>query len=77
MQRIHYILDLHGHSARKNIFAYGDDHEIGCKAYLHTRILPKLISEEISSFRYDFCVFRECKQKKKYCKSILHKKIQY
>ena len=42
--KINYLLDLHGHSARKNIFAYGDEYEIGSKSYLHCRILPKILS---------------------------------
>ncbi len=55
---------MHGHSARKNIFAYGAEYEIHSKNFLLTRILPKLLNDAISSFKYDYCVFRGSKQKK-------------
>lgn len=62
--QIRFLIDLHGHSARKNIFAYGDEHQIHTKSFLLTRILPKLLNDAISSFKYDYCVFRGSKQKK-------------
>ena len=57
-------MDLHGHSARKNIFAYTDEFEVNTKEFLLSRILPKLLNDAISSFKYEYCVFRASKQKK-------------
>ena len=64
--KIRFLIDLHGHSARKNIFAYGDQHdpENQSQQYLLTRILPKLLENSISTFKYNYCIFRETKQKK-------------
>lgn len=42
--KIRFLLDLHGHSARKNIFAYGSEYDIESNQYLHSRILPKILS---------------------------------
>ena len=63
--KIRFLLDLHGHSARKNIFAYGEEYEMESSQFLHSRILPKVLSDSISSFKYDFCIFREVEEKKK------------
>ena len=60
-ENIRFLMDLHGHSARKNIFAYGDYEKIGSPEYLYSRIIPKILSDLISTFRYDYCVFRACK----------------
>ena len=68
------MLDLHGHSARRNIFAYGDEHPIGSNAFLQNHILPKLLGESISTFKYNYCVFRGCKQKKNTARVYLSKK---
>jgi hypothetical protein len=70
------MLDLHGHSARKNIFAYGDDHPIGSKPFLLTHILPKLLNDQISTFKYDYCVFKGSKQKKNTARVFLSKKYR-
>jgi hypothetical protein len=55
------MIDLHGHSAKKNIFAYGEEHDFGSTKYLYSRILPKILSNNIDIFKYDHCVFRACK----------------
>jgi hypothetical protein len=57
------LFDLHGHSAKKNIFAYGDETEIGSHEYLLARAIPKILSNLIDSFKYDYCVFKSSKEK--------------
>lgn len=68
------MFDLHGHSAKRNIFAYGDDHMIGSLSYLNSRIIPKLLSDTISTFKYNYCVFRGSKEKKNTARVYLSKK---
>jgi hypothetical protein len=65
LQKVRYLVDLHGHSARKNIFAYGGRYDIGSVEYLHIRALPKLLSSGTSGFRYNECIFEESRVKKK------------
>ena len=67
---------MHGHSAKKNIFAYGDENEIQSKNFLLTRILPKLLNDSISSFKYDYCVFRGSKQKKNTARVFFSQKFK-
>lgn len=67
---------MHGHSARKNIFAYGDEHPIGSNSFLQTHILPKLLNDRLSTFKYDYCVFRSSKQKKNTARVFLSKKYK-
>lgn len=69
-------MDLHGHSAKKNIFAFGDEHPAGSHAFLVTHILPKLLNDHIASFKYDHCVFRASKQKKNTARVYLSKKYK-
>ena len=38
------FLDLHGHSVKKNIFAYGPEYPIFDINYFKCRLLPKLFS---------------------------------
>jgi hypothetical protein len=73
-KRIQYFIDLHGHSGRKNIFAYADEYEPNTRSFLMTRIIPKLLSEITSSFIYDFCVFRSHRQKKNTARVLINKK---
>lgn len=62
--KVAFLFDLHGHSAKKNIFAYGEEAEAGTPRYLFGRIIPKILSNLIESFRYDHCVFRAAREKK-------------
>ena len=41
--RVTLYLDLHGHSRRKNTFAYGPNYPLGHPEYLRARMLPKII----------------------------------
>ena len=52
------FIDMHGHSVKKNVFIYGPDYSIWDPNYLKCRILPKLLDEKTSMFRYYGCIFR-------------------
>ena len=67
---------MHGHSAKRNIFAYGDDHPIGSFPFAYTHIIPKLLSEQISTFKYNYCVFRQTKEKKNTARVYLSRKYK-
>lgn len=62
-QKIAYLFDLHGHSAKKNIFVFGEESEIGSHRYLYSRIIPKIIADSIDSFKLDHCLFKASKEK--------------
>jgi len=62
-QKIAYLFDLHGHSAKKNIFVFGEESEIGSHKYLYSRIIPKIIADSIDSFKLDHCLFKASKEK--------------
>lgn len=51
------FIDMHGHSRKKNVFIYGPQFPIHSDKYLRMRIIPKLLSEETSKFRYFSCRF--------------------
>lgn len=54
------FVDLHGHSAKRNVFMYGMD-SVGS---LQSRILPKLLSKQTEMFRYYACSFKLSKDKR-------------
>jgi murein tripeptide amidase MpaA len=62
-QRVAFVFDLHGHSAKKNIFAFGEECDSGSSRYLFSRIIPKLLADSLDSFKYDHCVFKNSKEK--------------
>ena len=49
---------MHGHSRKKNVFIYGPQEPLHSASYLKMRIIPKLLAEETSKFRYHSCRFR-------------------
>lgn len=62
--KVAFLMDMHGHSSKRNIFAFGEEQEIGSHQYLLARVLPKLLSQNLSSFKYEDCAFKESKEKK-------------
>jgi cytosolic carboxypeptidase protein 2/3 len=52
------FFDFHGHSSKKNIFAYGPDYSIDHKCFLPTRLFSKLVSKCAKAFRYYACSFK-------------------
>jgi hypothetical protein len=55
---IQAVIDMHGHSKKKNIFIYGPYYQIHHENYFRMRIIPKLLSEETAMFRYFSCKFK-------------------
>ncbi len=62
---------MHGHSRKKNVFIYGPYYPLHSDKYLRMRIIPKLLSEETSKFRYFSCKFRIEKSKEKAARIVL------
>lgn len=45
------FIDLHGHSVKRNVFAYGPEFPISNINYYACRILPNLLNESTDMFR--------------------------
>ena len=58
------FLDFHAHSRKKHIFLYGPRHPLHSRKYYDVRVLPKLICQQGTPFRYAACKFTSeaCKQ---------------
>ena len=52
------FVDMHGHSRKKNVFIYGPQFSLSSDKYYRARIIPKLLAEETSKFRYHSCQFK-------------------
>ena len=65
------FIDFHGHSRRKNIFVYGPYYQIHHENYLKMRILPKILSEQTSMFRFFSSKFRIEASKEKTARVVL------
>jgi cytosolic carboxypeptidase protein 2/3 len=62
---------MHGHSRKKNVFIYGPQVPLHSDKYYKMRIIPKLISEETSKFRYPSCRFKMERSKMKTARIVL------
>lgn len=62
---------MHGHSRKKNVFIYGPQVPLHNEKYLQMRIIPKLIAEETSKFRYHSCRFRLEAMKEKTARIVM------
>jgi hypothetical protein len=71
-----FYIDMHGHSLKKNVFAYGPSAPLHSEAYLKMRVLPKLLSEETEMFRYHSCKFLNQKSKETAARIVLHKEFK-
>ena len=49
--------DLHGHSAKRNVFVYGPEYTPKESLFIRSRLIPKLISNKTQMFRYSSCNF--------------------
>ena len=65
------FLDLHSHSRKKAVFAYGPYFPLHNDKYIKQRILPKIISERTQMFRYYGCKFRYDKSKMKAARLVI------
>lgn len=70
------FLDFHGHSSKKNIFAYGPDYSIDNKYFLLSRLLCKQISKHTKAFRYYGCSFKLSGHKKYTGRGVMLKQHQ-
>jgi hypothetical protein len=62
--KVRFLFDLHGHSAKRGIFAYAAEEDKTCARFVYNRIIPKLIEKRFSLFEYGECAFRNSKEKK-------------
>ena len=57
-QGVFMFLDLHGHSKKKGSFMYGPYFPLHSRTYLDIRLLPRLLAEKTTIFRYYSCRFK-------------------
>lgn len=65
------FIDMHGHSRKKNVFIYGPYYPLHSDKYFKMRLIPKLISEETSKFRFFSCKFKVEKSKERAARLVL------
>lgn len=66
---------MHGHSRKKNVFVYGPYYQIHHENYLKMRILPKILSEKTSMFRFFASKFKIEKSKEKTARVVLFREF--
>jgi hypothetical protein len=57
-ERFNLFLDLHGHSAEKNIFTYGPEYDTADSNFYQIRLLPKILDLKSKMFKYYSCSFK-------------------
>jgi len=65
------FIDLHGHSVKRNIFAYGPEYPIFDVNYYKSRLFARMISYQTPMFRYYSCIFKISPGKLKTGRAIL------
>ncbi|CAD8110508.1 unnamed protein product [Paramecium sonneborni] len=57
------FIDIHGHSAKKNVFLYGPEFQLWNCNYYKSRLFAKILSHKTQIFRYYSCLFKinKCK----------------
>jgi hypothetical protein len=65
------FIDLHGHSRKKSVFSYGNYYPIHHENYLKIRMLPKILSEKTSMFRFFSSRFKIEPSKEKTARVVL------
>lgn len=66
---------MHGHSRKKNTFVYGPEVPLHSYKYYKMRIIPKLIGDETSKFRYFSCKFRHEHSKLKAARIVMYRQF--
>lgn len=61
--RTAFFFDVHSHSSKKSIFIYGPYFPLHSEHYLKIRVMPRLLAEKTTMFRYYSCRFRNEKHK--------------
>ena len=70
------FIDMHGHSRKKNVFIYGPQYMLSSDKYYRSRLIPKLLSEETSKFRYHSCQFKYEHSKRKTARIVLNTEFE-
>ena len=69
------FVDMHGHSRKKNVFIYGPQYPLSSDKYYRSRLIPKLLAEETSKFRYHSCQFKYEHAKRKTARIVLNQEL--
>jgi hypothetical protein len=69
------FLDFHGHSTKKNTFAYGPEFPIIDRFYYEARLFPKLISNSTCMFRYYSCNFKINELKETTARAVMLRRL--
>lgn len=64
-------LDFHGHSVKKNVFAYGPEFPLIHKYYYECRLFPKIVSSKTEMFRYYSCIFKISEFKESTARAVI------
>lgn len=67
------FLDLHGHSVKKNVFAYGPEYPIFDLKYYTSRMFCKILAKNNEMFRYYSCIFRVNTMKRNTARGVFFK----
>ena len=65
------FVDIHSHSNRKSIFMYGPHYPLHSSNYMNIRVIPKLMSERTTMFRFYSWKFRAEKYKENWARLSL------
>ena len=65
-------MDLHGHSVKKNAFAYGPEYPIFDINYYKSKIYPKMLSKNTEMFRYYSCSFKITQEKRNTARALIY-----
>jgi hypothetical protein len=68
------FLDFHGHSTKKNVFAYGPEFSITSQQYYECRVFPKLLGHNSDMFRYHACSFKIAESKQSTARAVFLRK---
>ncbi len=69
------FLDLHGHSAKRSIFAFGPEWPITDLNYQRARIIPRLIDRLSIMFRFYSCSFRIPASKQTTARAVMQHRL--
>ncbi|OMJ89318.1 hypothetical protein SteCoe_8521 [Stentor coeruleus] len=73
--KVYMFLDFHGHFCKKGSFMYGPSYPLHDINYFQTRIIPKLLSERTSIFRYHSSRFILERSKKSTARMVMWKEF--
>ena len=68
--------DLHGHSARRNVFIYGPAVSLTDELALRAKTYAYMLSKKTKMFKYGYCLWRLSKCKKSTARAFMLQKLQ-